>query len=45
MTAVADAAGRFRRITRARDGMTTLVRALKEHENATITVAPRKQAA
>lgn len=45
VTAVADAASRFRRITGARDGMTALVRALKDHENATTGVAPRKQAA
>ena len=45
VTAVADAAGRFRRITGARDGMTALVRALKDHEKATTGVALRKQAA
>lgn len=45
VTAVANAAGRFRRITGARDGMTALVRALTDHENATTAVAPRKQAA
>jgi hypothetical protein len=32
VTAVADAAGRFRRVTGAREGMTALVRALKDHE-------------
>jgi transposase-like protein len=45
VTAVADAATRFRRITGAREGMTALVRALKDHENAPATVASRKQAA
>ncbi len=37
VTAVADAAGRFRRITGAREGMTPLVRALEDHENALAT--------
>jgi len=45
VAAVADAAGRFRRITGARDGMTALVRALKDHENATNGATPRKQVA
>ncbi len=45
VTAVADAAGRFRRITGARDGMTQLVRPLKDHENALATVTSRRQAA
>jgi hypothetical protein len=45
VTAVADAAGRFRRITGAREGLTQLVRALEDHENALATVAPRRQAA
>jgi len=45
VAAVADAATRFRRITGAREGMTALVRALKDHENALATVASRKQAA
>jgi hypothetical protein len=44
VTAVADAAGRFRRVTGAREGMTALVRALRDHETAT-GVAPRKKAA
>jgi transposase-like protein len=45
VAAVADAATRFRRITGAREGMTALVRALKDHENALATIASRKQAA
>ncbi|CAN5833188.1 hypothetical protein BH11MYX2_BH11MYX2_24550 [soil metagenome] len=45
VAALADAATRFRRVTGAREGMTPLVRALKEHENALATVAPRKKAA
>jgi hypothetical protein len=45
VTAVADAATRFRRITGAREGMTALVRALMDHEKALATVASRKQAA
>ena len=45
VTAVADAAERFRRITGAREGMTQLVRALKEHEKTLATVASRRQAA
>jgi hypothetical protein len=45
VTAVADPAGRFRRITGTRDGMAALVRALKDHENALTAVAPRKRAA
>lgn len=45
VAAVADAATRFRRITGAREGMTQLVRALKDHENALAPVASRKQAA
>jgi hypothetical protein len=32
-------------LTGARDGVTALVRALKDHENAVATVASRKQAA
>ena len=36
---------RFRRITGARDGMTALARALKDHENALVTIASRKQTA
>ena len=43
VTAVADAAGRFRRVTLAGEGMTALARALKAHESAT-TGAVRKQA-
>lgn len=35
------AAGRFRRITGAFDGITALVRALKDHETATTGVALR----
>jgi transposase-like protein len=45
IAAIADAASRFRRATGTRDGMTKLVRALKDHENAVAVVAPRKQAA
>jgi hypothetical protein len=45
VTAVAVAAGRFRRITGARDGVTALVRSLKDHENALATVPPRRRAA
>jgi hypothetical protein len=33
------------RATGTRDGMTKLVRALEDHENAVAVVAPRKQAA
>jgi transposase-like protein len=43
VTAVADAAKRFRRITGARDGMAQLTRALAQHENSTNTV-PRAKA-
>lgn len=45
VTAVADAARRFRRITGAREGMTALVRALIQHENATAPVASKAKAA
>jgi transposase-like protein len=45
VTAVADAAQRFRRITGAREGMTALVRALTQHENATAPVATKAKAA
>ena len=45
VTAVADAAQRFRRITGAREGMTALVRALTQHENATTPVATKAKAA
>ena len=44
VTAVADAADRFRRVNGARDGMTALVRALKDHENAATGSASRKHA-
>ena len=44
VTAVADAATRFRRITGARDGITALMRALARHENSP-TVASRTRAA
>jgi transposase-like protein len=43
VTAVADAASRFRRITGAREGMTALVRALERHGNN--IVAARSEAA
>lgn len=43
VTAVADAAKRFRRITGARDGMAQLMRALAQHENAT-NIVPRAKA-
>jgi transposase-like protein len=43
VTAVADAAKRFRRITGARDGMAQLTRALAQHENSTNAV-PRAKA-
>lgn len=45
VTAVADAAQRFRRITGAREGMTALVRALTQHDNATAPVASKVKAA
>jgi transposase-like protein len=45
VTAVADAAQRFRRITGAREGMTALVRALTQQENATASVASKAKAA
>lgn len=45
VAAIADAATRFRCVMGTRDGMTQLVRALKDHENAVAIVAPRKQAA
>jgi putative transposase len=45
VTAVADAATRFRRITGALDGMPQLMRALALHENSTATVAPKVKAA
>ena len=45
VTAVADAATRFRRIMGAREGMTQLMSALARHENSTTAVAPRAKAA
>jgi hypothetical protein len=39
VTAIADAATCFRRAIGARDGMTKLVRALKDHENRVAPVA------
>lgn len=45
VTAVSDAAHRFRRITGAREGMTALMRALTQHENATAPVATKAKAA
>ena len=45
VTAVADAATRFRRIMGAREGMTQLMRALTQHENSTAPVATRSKAA
>jgi transposase-like protein len=45
VTAVADAATRFRRIMGAREGMTQLMSALARHENSTAAVAPRAKAA
>ena len=45
VAALADAATRFRRVTGAREGMTPLVRGLKDHENVLATAAPRKKAA
>jgi putative transposase len=45
VTAVADAAQRFRRITGARDGMTQLMRALTQHENSTSNAAQRAKGA
>lgn len=41
VTAVADAAKRFRRITGARDGMAQLMRALAQYENSTNTAPSR----
>ena len=43
VTAVADAAKRFRRITGARDGMAQLTRALAQHENS-MNATPRAKA-
>jgi transposase-like protein len=45
VTAVADAATRFRRITGAREGMTQLMRALAQHENSIAPVATKTKAA
>jgi len=42
VAAIADAATRFRRATGAREGMTQLVRALKDHEN-TLATAPSRR--
>ena len=44
VAAIADAATCFRRATGAREGMTHLVRALKDHEKSLATVTPRRQA-
>jgi hypothetical protein len=44
VTAVADAASRFRYIAVTREGMTVLVRALKNHENSNATIAQRRAA-
>jgi putative transposase len=45
VTAVADAAHRFKRITGANDGMTALVRALTRHENSSTPIAAQTKAA
>jgi transposase-like protein len=45
VTAVADAATRFRRVTGAREGMTQLMRALAQHENSIAPVASKTKAA
>jgi transposase-like protein len=45
VTAVADAATRFRRIMGAREGMTQLMRALAQHENSAAPVASKIKAA
>jgi putative transposase len=45
VTAVADAAQRFRRITGAREGMTALMRALTQHANANTPIASKAKAA
>jgi hypothetical protein len=45
VAAVTDAATRIHRATGAREGMTQLVRALKDHEDALATVGQRRQAA
>ncbi len=45
VAAVADAAGRFRRITGAREGMTRLLRALDRHDVTTSEVASRAKTA
>jgi transposase-like protein len=45
VTAVADAATRFRRITGAREGMTQLMRALAQHESSTGSAASRAKGA
>ena len=45
VTAVADAAGRFRRITGAKDGMAQLRLALASHDITPATIAARQKAA
>jgi putative transposase len=45
VTAVADAANRFRRVTGAREGMNKLVGALEGHANSAAAVVPRAKAA
>ena len=45
VAAIADAATRFRLVTGAREGMTQLVRALADHENALATVVSRRRTA
>lgn len=45
VTAVADAASRFRRITGAKEGMAQLRLALASHDVAPVTLAPRQKAA
>ena len=45
VTAVADAAQRFRCITGAREGMAALVRALTQHDNATTAVVSKSKTA
>jgi transposase-like protein len=45
VTAVADAAGRFRRITGAREGMGLLLRALAAHDVTPSALATRERAA
>jgi hypothetical protein len=45
VTAVADAATRFRKITGARDGIAALMRALDRHGNSATGVGSRTKAA